>query len=75
MKRKSFFFDIDGTLTDRKTGIIVPSAWKALKKLEEAGHFVSLCTGRAWYKAEWFRADHHFKNMVCNGGHGIVIDG
>ncbi|MCF0258481.1 MAG: HAD hydrolase family protein, partial [Erysipelotrichaceae bacterium] len=56
MNRKYFFFDIDGTLTDRNTGLIVPSAWEALKKLEKAGHFVSLCTGRAWYKGEWFRA-------------------
>ena len=47
MKRKYFFFDIDGTLTDNKTRQIVPSAQEALLKLEKAGHFVSIATGRA----------------------------
>ena len=46
MNKKYFFFDIDGTLTDRKSKKIVPSALKTL----------------------------HLTNMVCNGGHGIVID-
>lgn len=30
MEKKYFFFDIDGTLTDRSTGKIVPSAREAL---------------------------------------------
>ena len=75
MKRKYFFFDIDGTLTERTTGVIVPSAEEAVRRLQEAGHFVSICTGRAFYKAEPFRTAHGFVNMVCNGGHGIMIDG
>lgn len=72
MNKKYFFFDIDGTLTDRSTGKIVPSALKAISKLEQAGHFVSIATGRAHYKAEKFRQANGFKHMVCNGGHGIV---
>lgn len=75
MSKKYFFFDIDGTLTDRKTGKIVPSALEAVKKLQEAGHFVAIATGRARYKAEKFRVINGFKNMVCNGGHGIICDG
>ncbi len=75
MKRKYFFFDIDGTLTDRKIGEIVPSAVQALDKLREAGHFVAIATGRARYKAERFRQENGFDHMVCNGGHGIIIDG
>ena len=51
MKKKYIFFDIDGTLTDRSTGQIVPSAQKALNRLQEAGHFVAIATGRAHYKA------------------------
>ena len=74
MKKKYFFFDIDGTLTDRKTGEIVPSAREALDKLREAGHFVAINTGRAHYKARKFFDLHGFDNMVCNGGMGIVID-
>ena len=52
MTRKYFFFDIDGTLTDRYTGKIVPSAAHAVQKLEEAGHFVAINTGRAHYRRE-----------------------
>lgn len=73
-KKKYFFFDIDGTLTDRQTGQIVPSAALAIEQLKAAGHFVSLATGRALYKADVFRRAHGFEHMVCNGGHGIVFD-
>lgn len=49
MKKKYFFFDIDGTLTDRTTGKVVKSALETLKKLEAEGHFVAIATGRAHY--------------------------
>ena len=75
MKKKYFFFDIDGTLTDRKTAKIVPSALEAVNRLQDAGHFVAINTGRAHYKARKFFDEHGFNNMVCNGGMGIVIDG
>ena len=75
MSKKFFFFDIDGTLTDRTTGKIVPSAAAAVKKLREAGHFVAINTGRAHYKARKFFDENAFDNMVCNGGKAIVIDG
>ena len=42
MEKKYFFFDIDGTLTDRSTGKIVPSAREALDRLEANGHFVAI---------------------------------
>ena len=74
MSKKYFFFDIDGTLTDRSTGLIVPSALDALQKLRTAGHFVAINTGRAHYKARKFFDRYGFDNMVCNGGMGIVID-
>ena len=44
MRKKYFFFDIDGTLTDNKT----------LDQLKANGHFVSIATGRAHYKAVSF---------------------
>ena len=74
MRKKYFFFDIDGTLTDRSTGLIVPSAREALEKLKAAGHFIAINTGRAHYKARKFFDQHGFDNMVCNGGMGIVIN-
>lgn len=52
MEKKYLFFDIDGTLTDRSTGEIVPSAREALTRLEENGHFVAIATGRATTKQE-----------------------
>lgn len=54
MKKKYMFFDIDGTLTDNATKKIVPSAQKTLDRLQEAGHFVAIATGRAHYKARGF---------------------
>ena len=44
MDKKYFFFDIDGTLTDLNTKKIIPSAQEAVNKLQDAGHFVSICT-------------------------------
>ena len=74
MHKKYFFFDIDGTLTDKKTNKVVPSALKALKKLQDNGHFVAIATGRAHYKAINFMREIGLKNMVCNGGHGLVVN-
>ena len=64
MKRKYFFFDIDGTITVRETGEPVPSAVRAIHKVEEAGHFVAIATGRAQYKARPFMERIGMKNMV-----------
>ncbi len=74
MNKKYFFFDIDGTLTDRSNGKIVPSAVIALDKLRKAGHFVAINTGRAHYKARKFFDENGFDNMVCNGGMAIVVN-
>ena len=74
MPKKHFFFDIDGTLTDRKTNKIVPSAQKALNLLQEAGHFVAIATGRAHYKCINFMKEVGLHNMVCCGGGGLVIN-
>ncbi len=72
MTKKYFFFDIDGTLTDRKTHKIIPSAQNALLKLQENGHFVAIATGRAHYKAKSFIEAINVKHMVCAGGGGLV---
>lgn len=72
--KKYFFFDIDGTLTDRKTRKIVPSAQQALNELKEKGHFVAIATGRAHYKARPFMEEVGLHDMVCCGGGGLVLD-
>ena len=74
MNRKFFFFDIDGTLTIKETGQIVPSALIAIDKLKANGHFVAIATGRAAYKAIPMLDVCHIDHMVCNGGAGIVIN-
>ncbi|GCF92732.1 putative phosphatase YkrA [Enterococcus florum] len=72
MEKKYIFFDIDGTLTDRKTDQIVPSAQRALEQLQANGHFVAIATGRAHYKAAPFMEEIGLENMVCCGGGGLV---
>ena len=73
MNKKYFFFDIDGTLTDKSTGKIVPSAQVALNELQKTGHFVAIATGRAHYKARNFMQSVGLHDMVCCGGGGLVI--
>ncbi len=74
MEKKYFFFDIDGTLTDDATHKIVPSALQTLHKLEEAGHFVAIATGRIHYKAKSFTDSIGIYNVVCSGGGCLVIN-
>lgn len=74
MNKKYFFFDIDGTLTDRSNNQIVPSALEALRLLKQNGHFVAIATGRAHYKARGFMESVDIHDMVCSGGAGLVID-
>lgn len=73
MEKKYIFFDIDGTLTDHATKLIVPSAQRALDELQKAGHFVAIATGRAHYKARSFMEQAGLHDMVCCGGNGLVI--
>ena len=47
MDKKYFFFDIDGTLTNKETGEIVESAKMTIQQLQAQGHFVCIATGRA----------------------------
>ena len=71
MNKKYFFFDIDGTLTDKSTGKIVPSAQVALNELQKKGHFVAIATGRAHYKARNFMESVGLHDMVCCGVGGF----
>ncbi|RHT59182.1 hypothetical protein DW766_00255 [Butyricicoccus sp. AM29-23AC] len=46
MRRKYFFFDIDGTLSTGLTTTMPESAVKCLDLLRQAGHFTAIATGR-----------------------------
>lgn len=74
MKRKYFFFDIDGTLTNLETRELVLSALKTIERLQKAGHFVAIASGRAYYKTKDVASQAHIHNIVCNGGAGIVLN-
>lgn len=74
MNKKYFFFDIDGTLTERVSRKIVPSAQQALTELQKNGHFVAIATGRAHYKARAFMEEVGLHNMVCCGGAALVFN-
>ncbi len=75
MRKKYFFFDIDGTLTDTADHRIIPSAVFALEQLKKNGHFVSAATGRAHYKAKAAADQIGIQNMVCAGGGCLQLDG
>ena len=76
MNRKYLFFDIDGTLTnDNPGGEIEESTLQTLRKLEENGHFVAIATGRSYTLVQDAMKATGIKNVVCNGGNAIVLDG
>ena len=76
MKRKYFFFDIDGTLAVGVPGkqYIPESTKMAVRKLQEAGHFTAIATGRSYAMAADNMKALGFSNMVSDGGNGITID-
>lgn len=76
MHKHYFFFDIDGTLAIGRPGeqYVPDSCNYALKKLEEAGHFIAIATGRSYMRAVDYMNELGFSNMVCDGGHGLVVD-
>ena len=46
MPKKYIFVDLDGTLIDHSTRSIPLSAKNAIKKAQDNGHVVVICTGR-----------------------------
>ena len=76
MKRKYFFFDIDGTLAAGVPGhqYIPESTQKAIQKLQKAGHFIAIATGRSYAMAFDYMKELGFSNMVSDGGNGITVD-
>lgn len=77
MKRKYFFFDIDGTLVVGRPGgdqYIPKSAREAIQELEKRGHFCSIATGRSYAMAKDVCVNLGFSNMVSDGGNGVTIN-
>lgn len=76
MRKKYFFFDIDGTLTKGTSDPTIPEeTFQALEALQKNGHFVAIATGRAFCLATFAMQQTGIKNMVCDGGNGFCLDG
>ena len=77
MKKRYLFFDLDGTLLagGYETTYVPESTQLALRKLREAGHFVSIATGRSHGMAVDFMELFGIRNMVSDGGNGLTLDG
>ena len=77
MRKRYLFFDLDGTLLagGYETTYVPESARLALDKLREAGHFVSIATGRSHGMAVDFMELFDIQNMVSDGGAGLTVDG
>ncbi|WP_317315949.1 HAD family hydrolase [Peptostreptococcus russellii] len=74
-RKKYFFFDIDGTIAVGMPRYVPKSTEKTLNILKEEGHFISIATGRMYSMAVDFCEKFGIKNMVTDGGNGVVIDG
>ena len=73
--KKYFFFDIDGTLTTPLTADYPDSTREAIRRLQKAGHFVSLATGRIQADAWQVACDLGITAAVSDGGNAVTIDG
>ena len=77
MRKRYFFFDIDGTLAIGPVGerYVPESTVYALEELQRQGHSVAICTGRAHAMARPYMESLGLTDMVCEGGSGMVLDG
>lgn len=75
MRKKYFFFDIDGTLAPDGTLCVPESTTRCLRALRAAGHFTALATGRLQADAALFAVKHGFDALVADGGHSAAIGG
>lgn len=75
-RKKFVFFDIDGTLAVGTPGrqYVPDSAREALRRLEAAGHFIAIATGRAQAMAVDYMHELGFHNMVSDGGFGVTVN-
>lgn len=76
MRRRYFFFDIDGTLIPGTGYHDVPDNTRAaLDQLKANGNFLAIATGRAHCLAVEDMHAMGFSNMVSDGGYGVTLDG
>lgn len=72
MTRKLIAFDIDGTLLNSDQEGLA-SSLEVISKLQRAGHFVTIATGRSLPTTKGVIKDFNFENYVlCNGAYAFV---
>lgn len=67
MERKLIFLDIDGTLTEPGKNVPPQSALDAIKRAQEKGHLVFLCTGRNYDMMKPLLA-YDFDGFIASSG-------
>lgn len=74
---KAIFFDIDGTILDRERGIktITPRVRQAMKKLQAAGNYLFIATGRPFAFLYKELLDFGFDGFVTSNGALVLVDG
>lgn len=77
MRKRYLFFDIDGTLLTGGYvhGRVPDSTREALRRLEAAGHFLAIATGRGQAMAVDIMRMLGMENMVSDGGYGLTLGG
>lgn len=75
MRKKYFFFDIDGTIAVGNPRYVPESTERTINILKEKGNFISIATGRMYCMSTEFCEKFGIENMVTDGGNGIVING
>lgn len=75
MRKRYFFFDIDGTLAPDHSLILPASTVQCLQQLRAAGHFIAIATGRLEADAARFAQRYGFQAVVADGGHSLSMDG
>lgn len=73
MGKKIFFFDVDDTLIDSKTGKTPESTLYSLKKLQEKGNKICISTGRPLFNESTpsLLFDIEWDGYVCFNGQGV----
>ncbi|MBF1250232.1 MAG: HAD family phosphatase [Lachnospiraceae bacterium] len=74
MSQKILFFDIDGTLTDEKTGEIPASAHRAVEAVRRAGHLVFINTGRVECMVKPVLEKISVDGVLCGCGTQVILD-
>lgn len=75
MKRKYFFFDIDGTLGLKLTMKMPADMSYTIKQLMRRGHFVAMATGRGQADAARVAEKYGIPSFVADGGNSLTWNG